>query len=179
MLTRDNTGLVVVDVQGKLATMVDDSEAVIARMATLIKGATLLQLPLLWLEQNPAKLGATVAPLSDVLAPSQPITKYTFDACGADEFVAAARAAKVANWLVCGIEAHICVYQTCLGLVQFGFGVEVVSDCVASRAPANKQLAIQKLLSQGVGVTSLEMCLYELVGDCRAAEFRQMLQLVK
>ena len=179
MLRKENTGLVVVDIQGKLARLVHDSEALIANCATLIKGVQALGLPIIWLEQNPDKLGATVDELGSLLEGKQPITKFTFDGCQEPQFAQAIQAANVNTWLVCGIETHICVYQTASSLKGLGFEVQLVADCVASRTLANKELGVSKLAKSGVEVTGLEMCLYELVGDCRSAEFRDILGLIR
>lgn len=179
MLTRGNTGLIVVDMQGTLAKIVHDSELLIANSAKLIQGAQALDLPILWLEQNPEKLGATVSELSDVLISSTPISKYTFNACDERAFIQAVHKSNIDNWLLCGIETHICIYQTALGLMTLGCDVEVVSDCVSSRTVLNKELAISKLMAKGVAITSVEMCLFELVGDCRDAAFKKILSLIK
>jgi len=179
MLTKETTGLIVIDIQGKLANIVDNSELLISNSEKLIKGAQTLNLPVLWLEQNPDKLGRTTPDLYDILAPITPIAKYTFDACGEQVFIQKLRDANISTWLLCGIETHICVYQTALSLINLGFDVEIVADCVSSRTVFNKELAIAKLASKGVGITSLEMCLYELLVDCRTAEFKEILRLIK
>ena len=179
MLRKDKTGLVIIDVQGKLATIVHDSEAFIANLVKLVKTAKLLGMPILWLEQNPEKLGATVPELREVLNMVEPIAKYSFGACGEPVFVEAIKKAKMNTWLITGIEAHICVYQTALGLLDLGYDVELVSDCVSSRTIENKDMALAKLARKGAEVTSLEMCLFELIGDCRADEFRAALSLIK
>ncbi|GAA5644475.1 isochorismatase family protein [Vibrio proteolyticus] len=179
MLTRENTGLVVVDVQGKLATLVEDSDAVVANITTLVKGAKTLKLPIVWLEQNPEKLGATVKPISDELGGLKPVSKFTFDGCGEQRFLKQVKKSGIRYWLVCGIETHICVYQTAKSLRTLGFGVELISDCVSSRTAANKQVGVNKMLSLGIGISSLEMCLYELVGDCRDPVFKTILKLIK
>ena len=179
MLSRDDTGLIVVDIQGKLANIVHDSEKMIPNTLALIKGAKVLNLPILWLEQNPEKLGATIPEISNALTPLEPIAKYTFDGCGSKLFDEAVKQSNVNQWLVCGIETHICVYQTVSSLIQRGYAIELVSDCVSSRRLSNKELAISKLAAKGVGMTSVEMCLYELVGDCRASEFREILRLIR
>ncbi|TKB48372.1 hydrolase [Ferrimonas sediminicola] len=179
MLSRENTGLIVVDVQGKLARLVANSDAMIGHCRKLILGAKALGLPIVWLEQNPDKLGPTVEELAGVLGESSPITKFTFDACEEPEFLRAVRRWGRDSWLVCGIEAHICVYQTALHLRRLSYDVHLVCDCVSSRQEANKALAISRLTHQGVSMTGLEMSLYELVKDCRASEFRTLLDLVK
>lgn len=179
MLRKENTGLIIIDIQGKLAGLVHDSDALLANCKKLIKGAQALDLPIIWLEQNPDKLGSTVEKLSSLLKTQQPIAKFTFDACEAPQFMQAVRTANVETWLICGIEAHICVYQTALSLKRTGFEVQLVSDCISSRTLANKNLAVSKLLNHGIELTGLEMCLYELLRDCRATEFKEILGLIK
>lgn len=179
MLSRDKTGLIIVDIQGKLARIVHDSEGLISSCEKLIKGAQVLELPVILLEQNPEKLGSTVDELSGLLGNIPPISKYVFNACDTPEFVQAIRATEVETWLVCGIEAHICVYQTARGLIELGYKAELVSECVSSRTSANKQLGLNRAKESGVEITGLEMCLYELVRDCRSPEFKQLLQLIR
>lgn len=179
MLTKDNTGLIIVDIQGKLSTLVHDSEAVVTNTIKLIKGAKALGLPIIWLEQNPERLGRTVQGISELLDTVNPISKFTFSGCSESAFNEAISDANVDSWLVCGIETHICVYQTAKTLKIEGFNVEVVSDCCSSRNPDNKQLALNKLQAEGVGITGLEMCLYELVEDSRAPVFKEILNLIK
>ncbi|WP_348255563.1 isochorismatase family protein [Vibrio parahaemolyticus] len=180
MLSKGNTGLIVVDVQGKLATLMHESDALIENITKLVKGAKALDLPILWLEQNPERLGPTAEPIREVLENTHlPITKYTFDGCKEATFNVAVENAKVDTWLVCGIESHICVYQTAVSLRQSGYRVALVTDCVSSRTAANKALALAKLTANGVVLTGLEMCLYEMVEDCRAPEFKEILALIK
>ncbi|KOF29612.1 isochorismatase [Vibrio alginolyticus] len=180
MLSKGNTGLIVVDVQGKLATLMHESDALIENITKLVKGAKALNLPILWLEQNPERLGPTAEPIREVLESTHlPITKYTFDGCKEATFNVAVENVKVDTWLVCGIESHICVYQTAVSLRQSGYRVELVTDCVSSRTAANKALALAKLTANGVVLTGLEMCLYEMVEDCRAPEFKEILALIK
>ncbi|SON51824.1 hydrolase [Vibrio tapetis] len=179
MLTTENTGLIVVDVQGKLAHLVHDSDALISNCGKLIKGSQALELPVIVLEQNPKKLGSTTDVLKALLNNIAPITKFTFNACESPDFVDSMSVHKVDTWLICGIEAHICVYQTAKSLVERGYRVELVSDCVSSRTLDNKEIGINRLRDSGVEITSLEMCLYELVKDCRSSEFKQILQLIR
>jgi nicotinamidase-related amidase len=179
MLRKENTGLIMVDIQGKLAGLVHDSDALLANCKKLIKGVQALDLPIIWLEQNPDKLGPTVDALSVLLDAQKPISKFTFDACESPQFMQALRTVDVGTWLICGIEAHICVYQTALNLKRSGFEVQLVCDCISSRTLANKNLAVSKLVNKGIDITGLEMCLYELLKDCRAAEFKEILGLIK
>ena len=179
MLKQEKTGLIVIDIQGKLARLVHDSDTLISNCKKLIKGSKALNLPIIVLEQNPKKLGATVQELSSVLESSPPITKFTFDACEEPHFIEAINTHNIDTWLICGIEAHICVYQTALHLQQLGLDVQLVTDCISSRTLTNKNLAISKLVNNGVAITGLEMCLYELVKDCRKFEFKEVLGLIR
>ncbi|MGY6036506.1 hydrolase [Aeromonas sp. AE23HZ002T15] len=179
MLQRNHTGLLVVDIQGKLARLVDESDRLIANTARLVQGAQALGLPVVWLEQNPDKLGATVPELQPLQAGSPVLPKFSFGALGEPQVAAALAETGVHHWLVCGIEAHICVYQSVLRLLGSGARVSLVTDAVSSRDPANRALAIGQLAARGASLTSVEMCLYELVGDCRHPAFREILALVK
>ncbi|GAB7219720.1 hydrolase [Vibrio comitans] len=145
----------------------------------LIKGAQVLGLPVIVLEQNSQKLGSTVDEITELIDDFKSIEKWTFNGCESASFVEAIKANSVDTWLICGIEAHICVYQTATGLAGLGYNVELVSDCVSSRTLENKYLGITRIKESGVAVTGLEMCLYELVADCRASEFKSILTLIR
>ena len=183
MLKKESTGLIVVDIQGQLTRLVHDSDALVSKCEKLIKGIQALELPILWLEQNPEKIGPTVEELSTLLSSptshQEPIIKYTFDGCENDQFIDAVKATNVDTWIVCGIEAHICVYQTAISLKRMGFKVQIAADCVSSRELENKTLAINKLVNNGVELTGLEMCLFEHVKDCRVPVFKEILALIK
>ncbi|KJY82382.1 isochorismatase [Vibrio galatheae] len=179
MLTPQNTGLIVVDIQGKLARFVHNSEEIIANCGKLITACQILGLPIVLLEQNPDKLGHTVPELKALLGETEPITKYTFNACDCSEFSERLTELDVDTWLVCGLEAHICVYQTAVGLVEQGYEVELVSDCISSRKKSNIDLSIRRTSEKGISITGLEMCLYDLISDCRTNEFKQILSLIR
>jgi len=179
MLDRENTGLIIVDIQGKLARLVNDSEILIANCTKLIQGAKALDLPIVLLEQNPERLGTTVTELTSLLEGVPVVSKFTFNGCDCAELIETIKANNRSHWLVCGIEAHICVYQTARGLAELGYHVELVSDCISSRDKCNVQLGVDRMRAHGIQITSLEMCLYELVRDCRAPEFKSILNLVR
>ncbi len=179
MLERNNTGLIVVDIQGKLARLVHNSELMLHNVAKLIKGCTLLELPILVLEQNPEKLGKTAEEIEVLLANYPCIKKYAFNGCADPHFVDQVNKADVQHWLICGIEAHVCVYQTAMGLKGMHKSIELVVDCVGSREDANKQVAIHKLQKHDIGITTAEMCLFELMKDCSDPKFTGLLNIVK
>ena len=179
MLATRDTGLLVADIQGKLARLVEGSDSLIANTARLVQGAKALDLPVIWLERNPHKLPPIVPEFHPLQAGTFVLAKYSFGALGEPTVADALAGTGVSHWLVCGIEAHICVYQSVLGLLASGARVSLVVDAVSSRTAANRELAIGQLAARGASLTSVEMCLYELMGDCRHPAFRQILALVK
>ena len=179
MLVQEKTGLIVIDVQGKLARIVHDNEKLAANLEKLIKGCQLLSIPIIWAEQNPKGLGKTIPELEKLLQNQKPIEKFSFNALDNEDFKRAIIDSGRKQWLICGIEAHICVYQTVMGLLAYNFEVEIVADCVSSRVEESIAIALQKLCNKGTALTNIEMCLYELVKDSRREIFKEILTLIK
>ncbi|MBE8728248.1 hydrolase [Flavobacterium hungaricum] len=179
MLQLENTGLIVIDVQGKLARIVHESEKLIQNLEKLIRGCQILSLPIICAEQNPAGLGSTVPELQKLFANQKPIAKFSFNALENNLFKEAIIQSKRKRWIVCGIESHICVYQTVIGLLDASFEVEIAADCISSRTEENKILALNKLQNKGASITSVEMCLYELVKNSKNENFKEILNLIK
>ncbi len=102
-----------------------------------------------------------------------------FSACQEQAFIDAVKASGRTQFIVTGIEAHICVYQTARQLKEQGFEVEVVVDAVSSRTKANKKIGLDKMKALGILPTSTEMILYELLQGANHPHFKTVLQLVK
>ncbi len=179
MLTTNSTVLVLVDVQGKLAQLMDGKEALFQNLRKLVQGVQVLGVPIVWLEQNPAGLGPTIPELAELLHGQQPIAKVSFSCCGDGGFMTALRATGRKQVLLAGIEAHVCIYQTAADLLKLGYEVEVVADGVSSRTTANRGLALQKIQQLGARLTSVEMALFELLGKADGPAFKAMLKIVK
>ncbi|PID00933.1 hydrolase [Sporosarcina sp. P29] len=179
MLQTNQTVFVLVDVQGKLAQIVNESKELHDNLEKLIKGLQVLDVPILWLEQYPDGLGPTTETLSNLLEGQQPIAKMTFSAMGNEEFVNQLEKLGRKQVLIAGIETHICVYMTAADLVKHGYEVEVVVDAVTSRTEANKMIGLQKMKHLGVSGTCVETALYELLGKAGTDEFKQVLKVIK
>jgi len=178
MLQRERTALVVIDVQGKLARIVQQSDSVLQNIARMVKGARVLGLPIVVTEQYPEGIGPTVDEIRDVLpASSLPLSKMTFSCCGAPEFVS--RLAACTQVLLTGIESHVCVYQTCRDLLARRFEVHVVADAVSSRSPQTYAVALERMRAEGATITTVEMALFELVGAAEGDCFKKILRIVK
>ncbi len=179
MLQQNDTAIVLVDVQGKLARLMHESEAFIHNIRIVLQAGQILGLPIVWAEQIPDKLGATVPEIAELLSDERPIAKTSFSCAGNTEFNSALQATGRKQVLLVGIEAHICVYQTSIELLGQGIGVHVVTDAVASRQPENKAIGLQRVSSAGAQLTSTEMCLFEMLKAAESDEFRQIVRLLK
>ena len=179
MLSRDHTALVLIDIQGKLASLMHEPEALYRQLHILVQGAQVLRLPILWLEQYPKGLGPTIPEVADLLSDQEPLAKTCFSAYGLSTFQIQLRESGRRQILLAGIESHICVYQTARDLLDSDYHVEVVADAVSSRTAENKELGLQRMTSAGAQITAVEMCLFELLQEAGTAEFKQIAALVK
>jgi len=178
-ITRAKTGLIVVDIQEKFVPVILELPRVIQNSLRLINGAGILQLPIFVTEQYRKGLGATVSEIASAIPDFAPMEKNSFSCCGAPGFFEALRAKGVQDVVLCGIEAHVCVCQTCLGLLDAGFRPCVVADAISSRTPENHRLGIERMRDAGAVIVSTEMILFELLERAGTDEFKRMLKLVK
>ncbi len=174
-LDPQRAALVVIDVQEGFRKAIPDFEGVAAATATLIQGAEVLEIPVVVTEQYPKGLGATVPEVADHLPDGvEPIAKTVFSAAAADGFDLGGRDQAI----VCGIEAHVCVNQTVLDLLEAGSEVHVVADAVGSRSADNRELGLAKAERAGAWRTSVETALFELLGEAGGERFKSVQRLV-
>jgi nicotinamidase-related amidase len=178
MFTVENACLVVIDVQGKLAQIVDESETVIQNVSKLVQAMKALEVPILWLEQIPSLLGGTTLEISQHMQ-GQPIAKKAFSAFNDEAFKEAVKASGRTQFILTGVETHICVYQTARQLKEQGLEVEAVADAVSSRTKENREIGLAKMQALGILPTSTEMILYELLQTAEHPHFKTILKLVK
>ena len=179
MLQIHNCCLIVVDVQGKLAQLMYDKHVLFKNIQILIKAAKILDIPVLWCQQCPDSLGPTVPEIAQLLAANEPIDKAAFSCCGSEEFNARLNELARQQVLLCGIEAHVCIYQTAVDLLRKGFGVDVIAEAVSSRTAENKQIALSRMAGQGVNISCTEMALFELLKTAAHPQFKQIAKLIK
>lgn len=178
MLTRDGAVLVVVDVQGKLARLMHEAEALFDALSRLIRGARVLEVPVVATEQNPAGLGPTIEELAPLL-PGPVIPKMAFSCCGEPAFEKSLEATGRRQVLLAGIETHICVYQTARDLLSRGREVHVVADGVSSRTAGNRAVGLEKMRAAGAEVTSVETALFEMLAVAEGSAFKEILRIVR
>jgi hypothetical protein len=178
-LTRTQAGLVVLDIQDRLLPAIFEKERVLQNSLRLVQGATILQVPVISTEQYRKGLGPTVPEVAAAIPGISPLEKVAFSACGAAGFIPALQHQKLSKIILCGIEAHVCVSQTCLDLLDQGFRVFVAADAVSSRTPENCRFGLDRMRAAGAVIVSTEMALFELLEQAGTAEFKQVLALVK
>ena len=171
--------LVVVDVQGKLASLMHEKDRLFHNILATIKAAYILEIPVLWTEQAPEKIGATVPEVADLLTGLTPISKTTFSCCGEKRFLDTLKELKRKQVVLVGIEAHVCVYQTAADLVARGYEVQVVADAVSSRNADHKTWGLERIRQSGAGVTCCEALACELLGKAEGDKFKLILNLIK
>ena len=179
MLKPNDVVLVVVDVQGKLATLMHEREQFNANLVRMVQGARLFDFPIVWNEQMPEKLGETIPELKEALSDHKPLIKQTFSCCGNDDFVSKLSSLNRKKVLLTGMETHICVYQTAVHLREAGYDVHVVYDAVSSRLPYNKEIGITAMRELGCHVTSVEMALFEMQDTAEGDRMRALVKIVK
>jgi nicotinamidase-related amidase len=179
MLDIENCSLVVVDVQGKLASLMYDRDALFKNIQILIQAAKILDIPILWCQQVPAALGATIPEIAELLTGNEPINKSSFSCCGDEKFISKLSSINRSQVLLTGIETHVCIYQTAVCLREKNYDVNVIADAVSSRMLDNKQIALSKMQTLDINIYNTEMAIFELLKTADHPKFKQIAKLVK
>lgn len=180
MLKPEECVFVIVDIQGTLANVMERSESLHQTVLKLIQGLRLFDIPTLWLEQLPDKLGRTSPILYEQLIEAcNPISKQHFSAWNSQEFREQLQDLNRKQIILVGIETHVCVYQTCRDLLDNEFGVHLVIDAVSSRTAGNKQIGVEMMQARGAQITNMESLLFELQHEAVGERFKQLLRLIK
>ncbi len=182
---REATCLVVVDVQEALlrAIPADTAAAIVRNLRILTAAAHIFGLPVLVTEQYPRGLGRTVAAVAEALAeggrPPVPIEKTEFGCAAVPAFRDALKATGRGTVVLTGLEAHVCVLQTALGLLADGYLIHVPADAVGSRSAANRQIGLDLMARGGAVITSTETIVFQLLGRAGTPEFKALAPLLK
>jgi len=178
MINQDHCVLVLVDYQTRLLPSIHDGERVIASAVFLAKVAQALEIPILGTEQNPDGLGPNDERIKQFC--SQTVLKYSFNAA-ADGLVDCIKALspKATQVVLAGCEAHVCLMQTALGLIDAAYEVAVVADACGSHLLQDKSLALARLAQEGAVLLSAEMLVFEWLKTSEHPQFKNILQLIK
>ena len=176
-MSRHDSALLVVDVQGKLIKLVPGHQRIIWNIGRLIDGAEVLNVPVTATEQYPEGLGPTTAELAQKLGEIP--SKVTFSCGGCPALFEEFATRGVYKLLICGIEAHVCVQQTAFDLMADGFGVYLAVDAIGARYDIDYQIALRRMDSAGATLTTTEAALFEWCEKSGTNEFKQISQLVR
>lgn len=203
LLEADASQLVLVDYQIQLMPAMFDSPLVLANAVRLASLAELMHVPVFVTEQNPSKLGATVPEISEVLRDLsvQHLAKMQFSAVeeGLGDMLrpppkppqgnarslpkhlqkSTSDAEQRATILLAGCEAHVCLLQTALDLLEDEFEVWVVTDACSSRTERNRDAAFDRLAGAGVELVTTEMVAFEWLRSAEHPAFREVQALIK
>lgn len=180
-LDRDRSALLVIDVQERLAPHVLGHEALVVRAEALLSAAQRLGIPAFLTEHCPDRIGRVVARLRGRVEPAHVFVKTRFGALDHPAFEQLLRTTGRTQIVVAGMEAHVCVMQTTLGLVAHRFEPFVVCDAVGSRGnrQEDRHWALERLRGAGCTLAATETILFEWTRAGDDAAFKDVLGLVK
>ena len=181
LIDPEKAALIVIDMQERLVPAMQAPARTIKNAKTLITAAREMEIPVLMTEQYPKGLGHTVPELAQAgqAAAAQVIEKIHFSSFAEPAFAEAFHATGRRQAIVTGMEAHICVMQTAVGLMQAGFEVFVVTDATSSRTLESEKACLDRLQANGAGIVTTEMVVFEWLGKAGTPAFKALLPLIK
>ncbi len=179
LISSEDSFLLVIDVQEKLAPQIQDMERVMTNIIRLVKSAKSLQIPIICTEHCPEKIGYTEVQLMRDINVDAVIKKSHFSAWREPEIAAKIASLNRKQVIVTGAETHVCVLQTTLLLKQSGYQPFLVADGTSSRQRANKQLAIARMRQNAINIVSAEMVIFEWLKRADTDSFRELLPVIK
>lgn len=178
-ILQKETAAVVIDIQEKLLPHIYDGENILSNCLKLIEGLQILSVPVIITQQYSKGLGSTVPSIIHKIPEFRYIEKISFSCYEEPSFKEQVSSLGRPCIILCGIESHVCVLQTCLDLLDAGFIPVVVEDCVSSRKPADKRIAIERMRQEGVRISTLESLLFELTRRAGNETFKSISGIVK
>jgi nicotinamidase-related amidase len=175
----EDSAAVVVDIQERLLPHIFQWEQTLQNCLKLIEGLQVLSVPVVVTQQYTKGLGPTDPSIVNRISRFSYIEKNTFSCCGEPAFTEKLSSLGKKSIILCGIETHVCVLQTCIDLLESGYIPVVVEDCVSSRKPNDKLIAISRMRQEGARITTLESLLFELTRCAGTDTFKSISRLVK
>ena len=178
-IEKEKTAAVVIDMQEKLFPVIAEYEQLLARMRILLQGLRTLKIPVTLTEQYPRGLGETISSVKELVPEIRPVEKVEFSCYDCPDISSWLKEQERETVLVAGIEAHVCILQTVLDLLEAGYQPIVVEDCISSRRKAEKNVAVERMRQEGARVTTAESILFEMLRKAGTDEFKEISRLVK
>lgn len=179
MINCEESLLMVIDVQGKLARMVENDQFHLDQIKKLILGSQSLSLPIILTAQMPDKIGHSVIEVKQLLPDVNEIPRTSFSVMREIEILSALNMHNRKQIILCGYEAHICLYQSAVDLISAGYEVYLVVDAISSRKSIDKEVAVHRVADTGGKLVTVEMLLFELLRDAKIPVFKTIAKLVK
>src|SRR4030042_2170670 len=179
LLNHQEAALVIIDIQDKLAAAMKYKEPVVNNCLHLIELTRLLQIPVLLTEQYPKGLGPTLPEIQEALPVYAPFEKTAFNCCQETGFLEKVESMGRKKLILAGMETHICVLQTGLGLLEEGYDIHIVQDAICSRTKKDFRSGIEYLRDAGTVITSTETVLFQLLQKAGTEAFKIISQRIK
>ena len=177
---RENCAAVLIDVQSKLFPHISDNEKLESNISKLIRGLQVLDIPILITQQYTRGIGETIESLKTLFGEEfNHIEKAEFSCMENVDFQAEFMGLSKDHLIIFGIESHVCVLQTVLDTIEMGYMPVLVEDCVSSRNPNDKRMAVERARNEGAIVTTYESLLFELTRISGTEEFKAISKIVK
>ena len=169
--------LLIIDTQEKILRPIFRRDSIIKNIKKLINAYQILEENIFISEQNPLKLGTTIAELMPKTG-FKKFEKMDFSLAKTQEFLKEIENKKITNLIVCGIETHICIQQTVLDCLQKGFEVILISDAMSSRNSLDHDIALQRMIQRGAILTTTESIIFELCKTANREEFKEIRDII-
>lgn len=180
-LQENNCGLLVIDFQEKFESRIHNWDYILGGCLRLIKFFRLIQAPIVVTEQYPKALGSTVGVIREALSGLDiPYTaKTAFSSCGSDDIKREIEKQRKTQWVLSGIEAHVCVQQTALDLLETGYEVFLPADAVGSQRSEDCEFALDRMRGVGAVISTSESLMLEALKDSKHELFKQTSAILK
>lgn len=174
LMQRNECALMLIDMQVKLCPLVKHHRETMNDCEWVLKVAKECEVPILTTEQYPKALGHTVTQLREHIEDKHIVEKVSFSALGNPDIATQIHEMHRKQWVLIGIETHVCVMQTAMNLQENGHQVFVVEDATSSRSLDDKRLALARMQQCGIHIVSREMVMYEWLSQAGTALFKKL-----
>jgi nicotinamidase-related amidase len=178
-IPRDNSTALIIDIQERLVPHMYENEKVSNNTGILIRGLQVLSVPVCVTQQYSKGLGPTISSIEGLFEPFSHIEKTAFSCCDEPEVIKMIESGRQKFIILAGIESHVCILQTAIDLLERNFVPVVIGDCISSRNPDDKKVAVHRMRSEGAIISTYESILFELCRYSGTEEFKSISKLVK
>ncbi len=177
-MDRDDTGLVVIDLQEKFLPVIHNIKEVISNAEKVIRTFKILKMPIMITEQYPKGLGKTVESISKLIE-TEPIEKISFSCFGEEKFLESIEKLNIKNLVLLGIESHVCVLNTAIDAIKRGYVPYVVVDATSSRKKIDYETSVKRMMQEKIYLTTTEILFFQLLKKAGTPEFKEISKIIK